>query len=129
MKAEWGCVCAGDEPPGGYSTSTPLMLLPGTFGSAWSKTCVTLDSLTDESPAAALRKDRAAKPTPQRARATTVGIFAERFDVTAILNFFVIYAWIVLRAFACTTIGAWNLHAMVIMAHRLCEQAFCGGMP
>src|ERR1700730_6731350 len=32
MKAECGCVWAGEEPPGSYSTSTPLMLLPGTFG-------------------------------------------------------------------------------------------------
>src|SRR5258708_2144939 len=43
MKAEAGCVCAGDEPPGSHSTSTPFMLLPGTLGSAWSKTTVTLD--------------------------------------------------------------------------------------
>ena len=36
MNAESGWVCAGDEPPGWYSTSTPFMLLPGTFGRAWS---------------------------------------------------------------------------------------------
>ena len=29
-----GWVCAGDAPPGPYSTSTPRMLLPGTFGSS-----------------------------------------------------------------------------------------------
>jgi hypothetical protein len=41
MKADAGCLCAGDEAPGPYSTSTPFILLPGTFGSAWSKTTVT----------------------------------------------------------------------------------------
>src|SRR5262245_62149638 len=41
MNAEFGCVCAADEPPGPYSTRTPFMLLPGTFGSGWSKTTVT----------------------------------------------------------------------------------------
>src|SRR4029079_7939960 len=45
MKAEGAWVCAGDEPPGAYSTSTPLMLFPGTLGSTWSKTTVTLASL------------------------------------------------------------------------------------
>src|SRR5690606_18326790 len=42
MKAESGWVWAGDEPPGWYSTRTPFMLLPGTLGSAWSKTTVTV---------------------------------------------------------------------------------------
>src|SRR5688572_17084931 len=41
MKADAGCVCAGDAPPGSYSTSTPFMLLPGTFGRARSNTTVT----------------------------------------------------------------------------------------
>src|SRR5688572_21693760 len=41
MKAEAGCVCAGEDAPGPYSTSTPFMLLPGTLGSARSKTTVT----------------------------------------------------------------------------------------
>src|SRR5207248_9090658 len=34
MKADFGCVWADDVPPGPYSTSTTLMLLPGTFGRA-----------------------------------------------------------------------------------------------
>ena len=38
MKAEGAWMWAGEEPPGPYSTSTPFMLLPGTFGSAWSNT-------------------------------------------------------------------------------------------
>src|SRR5215472_12217499 len=46
MKADLGCVCAGDEPPGPYSTSTPLMLLPGTFGRACSYTRVTFALLS-----------------------------------------------------------------------------------
>src|SRR5262249_14137133 len=46
MKADLGCVCAGDEPPGPYSTSTPLMLLPGTFGRACSYTRVTFTLLS-----------------------------------------------------------------------------------
>src|ERR1700710_1092602 len=44
MKALSGCVCAGEDPPGPYSTSTALMLLPGTFGRTWSKTIPTLAS-------------------------------------------------------------------------------------
>src|SRR5215467_14335601 len=46
MKADFGCVWAGDEPPGAYSTSTPLMLLPGTFGKACSYTSVTFAFLS-----------------------------------------------------------------------------------
>ncbi|CVI25099.1 hypothetical protein AGR4A_pAt10478 [Agrobacterium tumefaciens str. B6] len=41
MKAESGWVCAGEEPPGAYSTSTPFKLFPGTFGSGWSYTTFT----------------------------------------------------------------------------------------
>src|SRR6185295_5971055 len=42
MKAELGCLCASEKPPGPYSTSTPLTLLPGTFGSSCWKTTLTL---------------------------------------------------------------------------------------
>src|SRR2546423_3263657 len=41
MKADLGCVWADDATSGPYSTSTPFILLPGTFGRAWSKTSVT----------------------------------------------------------------------------------------
>ena len=66
-----GWVCAGFEPPGWYSTSTPFILLPGTFGRARSKTNVTLDlsvliSTVGKSSAEAALTERAAKATPQR---------------------------------------------------------------
>src|SRR5262252_9594638 len=41
MKADLGCVWPTDATPGPYSTRIPFMLLPGTFGIAWSKTTVT----------------------------------------------------------------------------------------
>src|SRR5918999_4532088 len=71
MKADFGWVCAGFVPPGWYSTSTPFILLPGTFGRARSKTNVTLDlsvviSTVDKSSAEAALTERAAKATPQR---------------------------------------------------------------
>src|SRR5678815_1245788 len=46
MKADLGCMWPTDAPPGPYSTSTPLMLLPGTFGRAWSKTTVAFGPLS-----------------------------------------------------------------------------------
>ncbi|MNC47565.1 hypothetical protein D3C75_966300 [compost metagenome] len=42
MKADFGWVWDGDAAPGAYSTSTPRMLLPGTFGNGRSNTTVTL---------------------------------------------------------------------------------------
>ena len=33
-KAVFGCVWAGEDPPGAYSTRTPFILLPGAFGRA-----------------------------------------------------------------------------------------------
>src|SRR5918992_4276975 len=71
MNAESGWVCAGFEPPGWYSTSTPFMLLPGTFGRARSNTSVTLAfsvvirTVGTFSADAALMES-AAKATPQR---------------------------------------------------------------
>src|SRR5262245_47455909 len=66
MKAETGCMCPGDEPPGPYSTNTPFMLLPGTFGSTWSNTTVTLDLV--ESLAEAGARASVASMTLQRTR-------------------------------------------------------------
>src|SRR5262249_51327837 len=71
MKADFGWVCAGFEPPGWYSTSTPFILLPGTFGRARSKTNVTVDfsvviSTVDTSSADAALTEGAAKATPHR---------------------------------------------------------------
>src|SRR4029453_4627723 len=40
MKADLGCVWPTDATPGPYSTSTPFILFPGTFGRALSKTTV-----------------------------------------------------------------------------------------
>src|SRR3954453_17937201 len=57
MNAERGCMWAGEEPPGPYSTSTPFMLLPGTLGSAWSNTTVTLAVGAAVSAAWAVRND------------------------------------------------------------------------
>src|SRR5690349_2815937 len=42
MKAVFGWVWAGDAAPGPYSTTTPLMLLPGMLGMGRSNTTVTL---------------------------------------------------------------------------------------
>src|ERR1700704_4684149 len=63
----------GIRAPGWYSTSTPFILLPGTFGRARSKTSVTLDfsvliSTVDTSSAETALTERAAKATPQRNR-------------------------------------------------------------
>src|SRR4029077_16215454 len=41
MKADLGCMWPTDATPGPYSTRMPFILLPGTFGRAWSKTTVT----------------------------------------------------------------------------------------
>src|SRR6266567_2008938 len=46
MKADLGCVWAVDATPGPYSTSTPFILLPGTFGRAWSKPTVAFGPLS-----------------------------------------------------------------------------------
>src|SRR6266404_7140704 len=46
MKADVGCVWPTDATPGPYSTSTPFILLPGTFGRAWSKTTVAFGPLS-----------------------------------------------------------------------------------
>src|SRR4029077_2113345 len=71
MQAEAGWVCAGFEPPGWYSTSTPFILLPGTFGRVRSKTNVTLAvsvfiRTVGKSLAEAPLTKRAARATPQR---------------------------------------------------------------
>src|SRR5262245_31858721 len=71
MNAELGWVCAGFEPPGWYSTSTPFMLLPGTFGRARSNTSVTLAfsvviRTVGKLMADAAPMESATKATPQR---------------------------------------------------------------
>jgi hypothetical protein len=74
MKAESGWVWAGDEPPGWYSTSTPFMLLPGTFGSAWSKTTVTFDLSEGASWAEAPASAMLARATVQRILVSMCGL-------------------------------------------------------
>src|SRR5882757_2262875 len=72
MKAEGGWRCAGEESPGEYSTSTPLMLLPGTFGSAWSYTSITFDLLSEASWADAVNAETATSAAAQRNRVIMV---------------------------------------------------------
>src|SRR3546814_11071056 len=76
MKAELGWVWAADEPPGSYSTSTPLMLLPGTLGSTWSYTSVTLDLSSEASLADAAVKETAASAAAQRNRLSMDGLLS-----------------------------------------------------
>src|SRR5262245_53246031 len=72
MKAEGGWRCAGEEPPGAYSTSTPLTLLPGTFGSAWSYTSVTFDLSSAASWADATNAEAASSAAAKRNRVIMV---------------------------------------------------------
>src|SRR5205085_10079765 len=97
MKADVGCVWAEDVPPGPYSTSTPLMLLPGTFGRACSYTSVTFAFLS-----AAI-----AEPTPRVAMsAQTISAQMKRGSPTGfelwirfIVMFFLVSGLVVPGAF------------------------------
>src|SRR5215471_3819112 len=68
MKADAGCVWPSECPPGPYSTSTALMLLPGTFGSSCSYTSVTRALSTSERAAAALPSGMATNSRAHRIR-------------------------------------------------------------
>src|SRR5215831_9580829 len=68
MKADLGCVWPGEKPPGPYSTSTPLMLLPGTLGSSCWKTRVTLATFSFGACASAPANGRIATSKEQAMR-------------------------------------------------------------
>src|SRR5436190_24293621 len=68
MKADFACVWPAEKPPGPYSTSTPFMLLPGTFGSSCWKTSVTLAAFSFGACATALPNGRVARSSEQRMR-------------------------------------------------------------
>src|SRR3954465_1866146 len=79
MKADFAWVCAGDAPPGAYSTTTAISDLPGMLGIAWAKWGVTVWPILCAGAGVAVAMAMAAQAAPRMDRIFMVAFSFARY--------------------------------------------------